>query len=143
MKNRFRINAARLILAMAALVPAFAHGGFDHIVRTDDVGREGDIIRFNQYTWYRGEMDYGIWRAGCLALVVTLKAEMRCQSIEGLSAVGEVSNDRIHAGQIERFQVNIQDGIAFGQKMRYGVASRFASAACENDAFGHGGLHLS
>ena len=31
MKNRFRITTAKLILAVAALVPAFAHGGFDHI----------------------------------------------------------------------------------------------------------------
>src|SRR5207237_1958269 len=31
MKNRFRITTAKLILAAAALVPAFAHGGFDHI----------------------------------------------------------------------------------------------------------------
>jgi hypothetical protein len=31
MKNRFRIITARLILAVVALVPAFAHGGFDHV----------------------------------------------------------------------------------------------------------------
>jgi hypothetical protein len=31
MKNRFRITTAKLILAVAAVVPAFAHGGFDHI----------------------------------------------------------------------------------------------------------------
>ena len=31
MKNRFRITIANLILAAAALVPAFAHSGFDHI----------------------------------------------------------------------------------------------------------------
>src|SRR2546427_12333879 len=34
MKNRFRISTAKLILAVAALVPAFAHGGFDHIQGT-------------------------------------------------------------------------------------------------------------
>src|SRR5438067_13923084 len=31
MKNRFRITTAKLILSVAALVPAFAHSGFDHI----------------------------------------------------------------------------------------------------------------
>ena len=31
MKNRFRITTAKLILALAAFVPAFAHSGFDHI----------------------------------------------------------------------------------------------------------------
>ena len=31
MKNRFRITTAKLILAVAALVPVFAHSGFDHI----------------------------------------------------------------------------------------------------------------
>src|SRR5205823_8234172 len=30
-EKRFRISTAKLILAVAALVPAFAHGGFDHI----------------------------------------------------------------------------------------------------------------
>ena len=34
MKNRFRITTAKLILSVAALVPAFAHGGFDHIQGT-------------------------------------------------------------------------------------------------------------
>ncbi len=31
MKNRFFITAGKVILAVSALVPAFAHGGFDHI----------------------------------------------------------------------------------------------------------------
>ena len=31
MKKRFCSTTAKLILAAAALVPAFAHGGFDHI----------------------------------------------------------------------------------------------------------------
>jgi hypothetical protein len=34
MKNQFRITTAKLVLAAAALVPAFAHGGFDHIQGT-------------------------------------------------------------------------------------------------------------
>jgi hypothetical protein len=34
MKNRFRITTAKLVLAAAALVPAFAHSGFDHIQGT-------------------------------------------------------------------------------------------------------------
>ena len=34
MRNRFRITTAKLILAAATLVPAFAHGGFDHIQGT-------------------------------------------------------------------------------------------------------------
>lgn len=31
MKNRFRIATAKLLLAAAAIAPAFAHSGFDHI----------------------------------------------------------------------------------------------------------------
>ena len=34
MKNPLGITAAKLILAVAALVPAIAHGGFDHIQGT-------------------------------------------------------------------------------------------------------------
>jgi hypothetical protein len=31
MTNRFRVTTAKLLLAAAAIVPAFAHSGFDHI----------------------------------------------------------------------------------------------------------------
>jgi hypothetical protein len=31
MKYHFRITTAKVVLAMAALMPAFAHGGFEHI----------------------------------------------------------------------------------------------------------------
>src|SRR5262249_15482315 len=34
MTNRFRIATAKLLLAAAAIVPAFGHGGFDHIQGT-------------------------------------------------------------------------------------------------------------
>src|SRR5438270_4137845 len=42
MKNRIRITAAKLILTAAALVPAFAHGGFDHVRGT--VARVGNNV---------------------------------------------------------------------------------------------------
>src|SRR6266567_4578230 len=42
MKSRFRITTAKLILAAAALVPAFAHSGFDHIQGT--VARVADNV---------------------------------------------------------------------------------------------------
>ena len=34
MKNRFRITAAKIMLAAATLVPTFAHDGFQHIQGT-------------------------------------------------------------------------------------------------------------
>ncbi len=52
---------------------------------------------------------------------------MRGQRIERLAAVGEIGDQRIDAGQIERLQVDVEDMMALDQEMGHGVPPGLAA----------------
>ena len=56
------------------------------------------------------------------------------QRVERLAVVGEVGDQRRDARQVERLQVDIEDGIAVGDQMRNGVPAGLAGSAGEHNA---------
>ena len=83
-------------------------------------------------------MDHCVGRAAA-ALVEAGEIGMGGERVERLAVVGEIGDQRGHAGQVERLQVDIEDGIAVGDQMRNGVAAGLAGSAGEYDALaGHG-----
>ncbi len=83
-------------------------------------------------------MDDRVGRARRMAKLEAGKAGVRGQRVESLAAVGQVGDQRLHARQVERLQIDIEDGIAVGDEMRHGVAAGLARSPGEDDAFaGH------
>ena len=120
------------------LAHAKLHGGLDHVVGAEDIGREGLVVRLQQNARDRREMHDGVRGGWRRTLLIAVEAEMRRQCIEGLPAVGQVGHKRVDARQIKRLQIHIQDRIALVQQMRHGMPPRLARSACKHDALGHG-----
>jgi hypothetical protein len=63
---------------------------------------------------------------------------MRGHRVEHLGTIGDIPDEIRNAGMIERLQIEIKNVIALGFKPRHDMTACFASAACKENAFGHG-----
>ena len=114
------------------------HRGFDHVVGADGILREGGVVGVEHHPRHGCEMHDGIGGLRWRAVVVAVKTKMGGQGVENLAAVGDVGDQRVDAGMIERLEIKVQDRIALGQQIRHGVTAGLAGAAGEDDAFCHG-----
>ena len=92
------------------LAHAELHRRLDDIVGAGDIRREGDVVGLDQHAWNGGEMHDRVGRAGGVALVEAGEGRMGGQRVERLPAVGEVRDQRRDARQVERLQIDIEDG---------------------------------
>src|ERR1700729_3359733 len=78
-------------------------------------------------------------RARRAAMVESGEGGVRGQRVERLAVVRQVGDQSRGARQVERLQIDIEDGIAMGDEMRNGVAAGLAGSAGEDNALaGHG-----
>ncbi len=121
------------------LAHAELHRRFDHVVGAGDVRGEGDVVGLDQHARDGGEMHDRVGRARRTAIVEAGEVGMGGERVERLAVVGEVGDQRRHALEVERLQVDIEDGIAMSDQMGNGVAAGLAGSAGEHDALaGHG-----
>ena len=118
------------------LAHAELHRRLDHVVGADDVGGEGGVVRLDQHARDRREMHDGVGRARRVAEIEALEAEMRRQRVEGLAAVGEIGDQSVDAGQVERLPIDVEDVMALDDEMGDGVPPGLAGPAGEDDAHG-------
>ena len=116
------------------------HRGLQHVIGADGVLREGGVVGVDHHPGDGGEMHDGIGRFGGEAVVIAVKAEMGGEGVEHLPAVGDVGDQRVDAGMVKGFEVDVQDLVALGQQVRHSMAPGLAGSAGENDALGHGYL---
>ena len=84
-------------------------------------------------------MDDRVGRARRAAVVEAGEGGVSGQRVERLPVVRQVGDQSRDARQVERLQIDIEDGIAMGDEMGNGVAAGLAGSAGEYDALaGHG-----
>ena len=66
----------------------------------------------------------------------SVHAEMRGQRVEGAATVGQVGDQRVDAGMVQRREVDVQDLVPAVHQVRHGMAAGLAAAAGEYDAHG-------
>ena len=72
-----------------------------------------------------------------LAGVEPVEPEMRGQRVEDLTAVGEVGDQRVDAGEIERLQIDIHHRIAARDEVGDDVPSGLAAPSREHHPLDH------
>jgi hypothetical protein len=123
----------------ASMTHAELHRRLDDIVGADDVRCESDVVGLDQHARDGGEMHHRVGRTRRTAIVEAGKGGVGRQRVERLAAVRQISNQSRDARQVERLQIDIEDGIAMGDEMRNGVAAGLAGSAGEHNALaGHG-----
>ena len=84
-------------------------------------------------------MHHRVGRARRTAIVEAGEGGMGRQRVERLPVVRQVGDQSRDARQVERLQIDIEDGVAMGDEMRNGVAAGLAGSAGEHNALaGHG-----
>ena len=112
------------------LDPQFTRS-LNHIVCTQHISLKALVIRYEHVPRIRGEMYDGIDGAHGYCFRVTrirvvIDVEIGCKGIEDLAGVCQVCFEGVDRGVRKRDQVQVEDGVAFGQEIRYYVAARFS-----------------
>ena len=105
--------------AIDDLADAELHRRLDHVVGADRVDAEGLVVRLDQHPRYRGKMHDGVRRGRRPAGFKAVEAEMRGQRVEHLAAVGQIGDQGVDAGIIERLEIDIEKVVALA--FRYGT----------------------
>jgi hypothetical protein len=79
------------------------------------------------------KMDHHIRRSRNWSICITRHVKMACQGIENLSGIREVCLESIDIGGRvwERHEIQIQDFMAFAQKVRDHMSPSFATPSCK------------
>ena len=72
---------------------------------------------------------------------VVVDVEVGSEGIEDLAGVCEVCLEGVHCGVRERGQVEVENGVTFGEEVRDHVATCFSRATGEHDTFACGRGH--
>ena len=97
--------------------------GLDYIIGADRVDAEGLVVRLDQYPRDRCKMHHGVRRRRRPAGLEAVEAEMGRQGIEGLAVIRQIGDQRIDAGMIERFEVDIEQLITLAFQVRQDMRS--------------------
>ncbi len=119
---------------MIDLAHAELHRRLDHIVGADHIGREGDVVGLDQDARYGGEMHDRVGRARRPAVAEAGEGGVSGQRVERLPAVGEIGDQRRHARNVQRLQIDVEDFIAVRDEMGDGVPAGLAGSAGEYNA---------
>src|SRR6202020_108209 len=93
------------------------------------VGCEGDVVRLDQHARNGGEMHDRVGRAWWVPVVEAGEGRVSGQCVERLPAVCQVGDQSRDARQVERLQIDIEDGIAVSDEMGNRVPAGLAGSA--------------